>query len=52
MPDILEITAETQDGIVMGVQHREKPIHGVQFHPESIATQHGRAMLENFIRFL
>ncbi len=49
MPECLEITAETEDGIVMGVQHREYPLYGVQFHPESIASQHGHAILKNFL---
>lgn len=49
IPDTLEITAELQDGTVMGLQHRELPIHGVQFHPESIASQHGHALLKNFL---
>ena len=48
MPKDLLITAETDDGIIMGVTHTTKPIHGVQFHPESIATEHGHAMLKNF----
>lgn len=48
-PDVLEITAELEDGTIMGVQHRELPIHGVQFHPESIASQHGHALLKNFL---
>ncbi|MCC6597397.1 MAG: aminodeoxychorismate/anthranilate synthase component II [Alphaproteobacteria bacterium] len=52
LPASLEITAESADGIIMGLCHRVKPVHGVQFHPESIATQHGRAMLENFISLL
>lgn len=52
MPEILSVTAETANGIIMGVKHKTRPIHGVQFHPESIATQNGRAMLENFISFL
>ena len=52
MPDILGITAQTEDGVIMGVAHKEKPIFGVQFHPESIATQHGHKILENFIKCL
>ena len=46
----LEITAETQDGIIMGVQHKEYNIHGVQFHPESIKTKLGIKILKNFIK--
>ncbi len=49
LPSCLEITAEVADGTIMGLQHRELPIHGVQFHPESIATEHGHAMLKNFL---
>lgn len=49
LPDCLEITAETEDKIIMGLSHKEKPIHGVQFHPESIATEHGHALLKNFV---
>lgn len=49
MPDCLNVTAKTDDGVIMGVQHKTKPIHGVQFHPESIATQHGHDMLQNFL---
>jgi anthranilate synthase component 2 len=48
----LQITAQTDDGIIMGVAHKTKPIHGVQFHPESIATEHGHAMLKNFTDLL
>jgi anthranilate synthase component 2 len=48
-PDVLEITAETDDGVVMGLRHRELPLHGVQFHPESIASEHGHALLGNFL---
>ena len=50
MPDFLEVTAETDEGEVMGVKHRELPIWGVQFHPESILTEHGRDILKNFLR--
>lgn len=49
LPDCFEITAETEDGIIMGMQHRDHAIHGIQFHPESIATEHGRALLRNFL---
>ena len=49
LPDCLEITAELEDGTIMGLQHRSLPIHGVQFHPESIASQHGHALLKNFL---
>lgn len=49
LPDCLAVTAETADGLVMGMQHRELPIHGVQFHPESIASEHGHELLRNFL---
>ncbi len=49
MPNCLEITARSEDGVIQGVSHRELPIHGVQFHPESIASEHGRVILRNFI---
>ncbi|MBH2020742.1 MAG: aminodeoxychorismate/anthranilate synthase component II [Burkholderiales bacterium] len=48
-PDVLEVTAWTDDGEIMGVRHKELPIQGVQFHPESILTEHGHAMLKNFL---
>lgn len=50
IPDCLRVTAETADGEVMAVQHREYPIYGVQFHPESIMTPDGKQMLRNFIK--
>ncbi len=49
MPDSLEVTATLEDGTIMGLQHRDLPIHGVQFHPESIASEHGHALLANFL---
>ncbi|MGH3849585.1 MAG: anthranilate synthase component II [Pseudonocardiaceae bacterium] len=49
IPDVLEVTAETADGTVMALRHRELPIEGVQFHPESILTTFGRQILENFV---
>jgi anthranilate synthase component 2 len=49
LPDCLEITAWTADGEIMGLRHKQLPIEGVQFHPESIATEHGHAMLRNFL---
>lgn len=50
IPNCLRVTARTNDGEVMAIQHREYPVYGVQFHPESIMTPNGKAMLENFIR--
>jgi anthranilate synthase component II len=49
LPESLAITAETADGLIMGLVHRDLPIHGVQFHPESIASEHGHAILKNFL---
>jgi glutamine amidotransferase of anthranilate synthase or aminodeoxychorismate synthase len=49
MPDCLEISAESPDGLIMGLRHRELPIEGVQFHPESILTEHGKLLLGNFL---
>ena len=49
LPDELVVTAQTDDGIIMGLRHKTHPIYGVQFHPESIATEHGHKMLQNFI---
>lgn len=50
LPETLAITAETDDGLIMGLQHKTRPIHGVQFHPESIASQHGHDLLRNFLK--
>ena len=51
LPADLIVTAETDDGVIMGVAHRMQPVHGVQFHPESIASEHGHALLGNFLEF-
>ena len=52
LPACLEVTARTRDGVIMAVRHRERPIHGVQFHPESIETRHGHQLLENFLALI
>lgn len=49
LPAVLEITATTDDGLIMGMQHKTLPVHGVQFHPESIASENGHALLQNFL---
>jgi anthranilate synthase component 2 len=50
MPADLEVTAVADDGVIMGVMHKTHPVHGVQFHPESIASENGHALLQNFLR--
>jgi anthranilate synthase component II len=50
LPDVLEVTAETDDGVIMGLRHRSLPVEGVQFHPESILTGEGKRLLANFLR--
>jgi len=52
LPDCLEVTATLADGTIMGLQHSELPIQGVQFHPESIASEHGHALLQNFVNMM
>ena len=49
VPNTLEVTATTEDGVIMGLSHKSLPLHGVQFHPESIASEHGHALLQNFL---
>jgi anthranilate/para-aminobenzoate synthase component II len=50
-PELLEVTARSDDGEIMGVRHRELPVEGVQFHPESILTQVGKQLLSNFLAY-
>ena len=49
VPTSLRVTAKTEDGVIMGLSHKELPLHGVQFHPESIASEHGHQLLSNFL---
>ncbi len=50
VPDVLDVTARSDSGVIMAVRHREHPVYGVQFHPESILTEHGKALLANFLK--
>jgi anthranilate synthase component 2 len=50
LPPELSVTAETADGLIMGLAHKRYPVHGVQFHPESIASEHGHQLLANFLK--
>ena len=52
LPDCLEVTAQTDDGVIMGLAHRKHPVHGVQFHPESIASEQGHELLKNFLQIV
>ena len=49
LPDCLAVTAESDDGVIQGVSHQHLPVHGVQFHPESIASEHGHRLIQNFL---
>ncbi len=49
LPSVLEVTATSDDGVIQGVMHKSHPVHGVQFHPESIASEHGHQLLKNFL---
>jgi anthranilate/para-aminobenzoate synthase component II len=49
VPDCLEVTARTENGLIMGLRHKEHPVEGVQFHPESIMTPDGKHLLQNFL---
>ncbi len=52
LPDCLQVTAETEDSIIMGIKHKELPLYGVQFHPESIASQYGHELIANFLKLI
>ena len=51
LPDCLEVSAESEEGEIMGLRHRTLPVEGVQFHPEAMLTEHGHAMLKNFLEW-
>jgi anthranilate synthase component 2 len=50
LPDCLQVTARTADGVIMGLEHKSQTVHGVQFHPESIASEHGAQLIGNFLK--
>jgi anthranilate synthase/aminodeoxychorismate synthase-like glutamine amidotransferase len=52
LPDALRVTARSDDGVIQGVAHRDRPVHGVQFHPESVLSEHGEELASNFLRLL
>lgn len=52
VPDVLEVTARTPNGVIMGLRHRQAPLHGLQFHPESVLTEHGHLMLGNWLEMV
>ena len=52
IPEVLRVTARSDDGVVQGVSHRDRPVHGVQFHPESVLSEHGEELARNFLRLL
>ena len=51
LPDDLEVTAWTENGLIMGVRHKDHPVEGIQFHPESIMTENGKELLGNFLKY-
>lgn len=52
LPDMLRVTARSDDGVIQGIAHRDRPVHGVQFHPESVLSEHGEELIRNFLSLL